>query len=277
MKRSFLFFLGMFFVSTLAAQTPTINEKTKDLSKTEGFFDYYFDEANDKLWLQVDELNAEFLYVNYLAAGVGSNDIGLDRSQQGGERVVYFEKHGPKLFLVQPNLDYIARSDNWLEKKSVGEAFASSVLAAFKIEAAEDGSYLIDLTSYLIRDAHGVTDRLKRMGEGNFNLDKNRSALYAEGTFNFPKNTEFETMLTFGGSNPGGQVRSVVPDPTSITVRQHHSFVELPDEDYETRFYDPRGGFYPTSFMDYAAPIDKDMTVRFINRHRLERKIQRPL
>lgn len=272
MKRSFLFLLGMFMTSTLVAQIPSISEKTEDLTKTEGFFDYYFDEANDKMWLKVDDLNTQFLYVNYLAAGVGSNDIGLDRSQQGGERIVFFEKRGPKLFLIQPNLDYIARSDNELEKKSVGEAFASSILAAFKIEAEEDGSYLIDFTPYLIRDAHGVTDRLRRMGEGNYNLDKNRSALYAEGTFNFPKNTEFETILTFGGSNPGGQVRSVVPSPESITVRQHHSFVELPDANYETRLYDPRGGFYPTSFMDYAAPIDENMTVRFINRHRLEKK-----
>ena len=161
MKRSFLFLLGMFMTSTLVAQIPSISEKTEDLTKTEGFFDYYFDEANDKMWLKVDDLNTQFLYVNYLAAGVGSNDIGLDRSQQGGERIVFFEKRGPKLFLIQPNLDYIARSDNELEKKSVGEAFASSILAAFKIEAEEDGSYLIDFTPYLIRDAHGVTDRLR--------------------------------------------------------------------------------------------------------------------
>ena len=273
MKRSFFFlFLGIFLATTLAAQTPSISEKTEGLSKTEGYFTYFFDEANDKMWLQVDDLNTQFLYVNYLTAGVGSNDIGLDRSQIGGTQVVYFEKRGPKLFLIQPNLEYIAQSDNALEKKSVGEAFASSILAAFKIEAEEDGSYLIDLTPYLIRDAHGVSTRLRRMNEGNYSLDKNRSALYAEGTFNFPKNTEFETLLTFGGSSPGGQVRSVVPAPESITVRMHHSFVELPDDNYEPRLYDPRGGFYPNTFMDYAAPIDEDMAVRYIRRHRLEKK-----
>ena len=272
MKRVILTAFLAIYAAALMAQTPSIKEKTKDLTVTEGFFDYYLDEDNDKLWLKVDKLNFEFLYANYLAAGVGSNDIGLDRSQQGGERIVYFEKRGPKLFMIQPNLNYIAQSDNELEKKSVREAFASSVLAAFKIEAETNGTYLIDLTPFLIRDAHGVTDRLSRMREGSYRLDANRSSLYAEGTFNFPKNTEFETMLTFGGSNPGGQVRSVVPSPESITVRQHHSFVELPDDNYEPRLYDPRGGFYPTSFMDYAAPIDEDMMVRYINRHRLVKK-----
>ncbi len=272
MKRASLLFLGILISLNAFAQTPSIKDKTKDLEVTKGYFDYYFDEANDQLWLKVDELNNQFLYANYLAAGVGSNDIGLDRSQQGGERIVYFEKRGSKLFLIQPNLEYIARSDNELEKKSVREAFASSVLHAFKIEAEEDGSYLIDLSPFLIRDAHGVTETLRRQGEGSYSLDKNRSSLYAEGTFNFPKNSEFETMLTFGGSNPGGEIRSVVPSPTSITVRQHHSFVELPDNKYEPRLFDPRGGFYATSFMDYAAPIDEPMTVRFINRHRLEKK-----
>ncbi len=272
MKQIAVLFLGILISGNLWAQKPTIAEKTKELTITEGFFDYYFDEAKGQLWLKVDELNQQFLYANFLSAGVGSNDISLDRSQIGGNRVVYFEKRGPKLFLIQPNLDYIARSDNELEKKSVREAFASSVLHAFNIDAEEDGSYLIDLTPFLIRDAHNVTGRLRGRGEGNYSLDKNRSALYAEGTFNFPKNTEFETMLTFGGNNPGGQVRSVVPSPTSITVRQHHSFVELPDDNYEPRMYDPRGGYYATSFMDYASPIDEPMMIQFINRHRLEKK-----
>ncbi|MEQ9264515.1 MAG: zinc-dependent metalloprotease [Balneolaceae bacterium] len=272
MKRGLLFILGCILSLQVSAQTPTIQEKTKDLKVTKGYFDYYYDEDNDKLWLKVDALNEQFLYANYLAAGVGSNDIGLDRSQQGGQRVVYFEKRGPKLMLIQPNLDYIAVSDNELEKKSVREAFASSILHGFKIEAEEKGSYLIDLTPFLIRDAHGVIGRLQQRGEGSYSLDKSRSSLYAEGTFNFPKNSEFETLLTFGGRNPGGQVRSVVPSPTSITVRQHHSFVELPDDKYEPRLFDPRGGFYATSFMDYAAPIDEPMMVRYINRHRLEKK-----
>lgn len=276
MKRLFLLFLIPVFVISLfseaTAQTPTIKEKTKDLKVTEGYFDYYFDEANDKMWLKVDKLNEEFLHVNFLAAGVGSNDIGLDRSQGGGQRVVYFEKRGSKLMLIQPNLDYVAKSDNELEKKSVREAFASSVIHGFKIEAEEDGSYLIDLTPFLMDDSHNVSGRLRGMGEGSYNLDKNRSALYAEGTFNFPMNTEFEVMLTFAGNPTGRYLRSVAPDANSITVRTHHSFVQLPDDDYEPREFDPRGGFYATSYQDYATPIDEPLVKRFINRHRLQKK-----
>ncbi|MEQ9278131.1 MAG: zinc-dependent metalloprotease [Balneola sp.] len=272
MKRFSILILFLAVSASAIAQTPSIKEKTKDLKVTEGYFDYYFDEANDKMWLKVDKLNEEFLHANYLAAGVGSNDIGLDRSQQGGQRVVYFEKRGPKLMLIQPNLDYVAKSDNELEKKSVREAFASSVIHGFKIEAEENGSYLIDLTPFLIDDSHNVSGRLRSMGEGSYNLDKNRSALYAEGTFNFPMNTEFEVMLTFAGNPTGRYLRSVAPDANSITVRTHHSFVQLPDDNYEPREFDPRGGFYATSYQDYATPIGEPMVKRFINRHRLQKK-----
>lgn len=272
MKRFSILILFLAVSASAIAQTPSIKEKTKDLKVTEGYFDYYFDEDNDKMWLKVDKLNEEFLHANYLAAGVGSNDIGLDRSQQGGQRVVYFEKRGPKLMLIQPNLDYVAKSDNELEKKSVREAFASSVIHGFKIEAEENGSYLIDLTPFLIDDSHNVSGRLRSMGEGSYNLDKNRSALYAEGTFNFPMNTEFEVMLTFAGNPTGRYLRSVAPDANSITVRTHHSFVHLPDDNYEPREFDPRGGFYATSYQDYATPIGEPMVKRFINRHRLQKK-----
>ncbi|MFN1835607.1 zinc-dependent metalloprotease [Balneola sp. MJW-20] len=273
MKHLYLILISIFLLNPVIAQEKaSFKDKTKGLTLEEGYFDYYYDAEKARILLVVEDLKKEFLYANYLAAGVGSNDIGLDRSQQGGERVVYFEKRGNKLFLIQPNLSYKAVSDNALERKSVEEAFASSVLHAFNIEATKDGAYLIDLTPYLVRDSHDVSNTLRRRGEGSFTLDKNRSVVYEEGTFNFPMNSEFEVMLTFSGSNPGGQVRSVVPDPNAITVRTHHSFVQLPDDDFEPRKYDPRAGYYATSYMDYAAPIDEPMMQRFINRHRLQKK-----
>ncbi len=272
MKQTILFLLMALVSFQATAQLPAISEKTEGLTKTEGYFDYYFDESKDQLWLEIDKLETEFLYVNSLTAGVGSNDIGLDRGQLGDTRVVYFERRGPKVLLVQPNYGYRAETDNELEKKSVREAFASSIIAGFEVTAEEDGKVLIDLTGFLLRDAHGVSNTLRRSDQGSYSLDKSRSALYKEGIMNFPKNTEFEATLTFDGNNPGGYVRSVVPTPEAITVRQHHSFIELPDDGYEKRALDPRAGFFGISYQDYGTPIDESLTKRFISRHRLEKK-----
>lgn len=263
--------LLLFSAQPLFSQT-AISEKTEGMEKYEGFFDFWWDEAEGKIWLAIDNTDEEFIYVNSLAAGMGSNDIGLDRSQLGNTRVVKFTKIGPKILLIQPNYDFRASSENPLEKKSVEEAFAQSVLFGFEVAAEENGRLLIDATEFLMQDAHGVSSRLSSSGQGDYSLNQSRSALYLPGTFNFPKNSEFEATLTFTGSNAGGWVRSVTPSSDAITVRQHHSFVELPDDDYQPRKFDPRSGYFPVSFQDYSAPIGGEFLQQYIVRHRLEKK-----
>jgi len=238
----------------------------------EGYFDFEWDAATGKIWLYVDKIDEEFLYVNSLAAGVGSNDIGLDRGQLGRERVVKFQRAGNKLLLTHMNYDYRAVSDNDLERKSVEEAFAQSVLFGFKIEGEESGQLKVDFTPFLMQDMHGVSQRLAGRGQGNYKLDKTRSAVYMPKTKSFPENTEFEVTLTFTGTPKGGLVRSVTPSPEAVTVRQHHSFIKLPDDNYEPRVFDPRSGYINISYQDYATPIEEPLVKRFITRHRLEKK-----
>ena len=244
----------------------------KAMEANKGFFTFYYDQDSDELFIEVDKLETEFLYINSLATGVGSNDIGLDRGQLGGERVVKFVKAGPKLLLVQPNLDYRAISDNDFEKESVEQAFAYSVLWGFKVVKEEKGKYLVNATDFLLRDAHGVSGTLKRNKQGSYKVDKTRSALYLNRTKSFPENTEFEATLTFSGKAESYNIRSVTPTSSAITVRQHHSFVQLPDDDFEPRVFDPRAGYFPLSFQDYATPIEEPLVKRFIYRHRLQKK-----
>ena len=255
--------------------------KNKDFTNTSlldntelynGFFNFNYHSQKDQLFLSVDKLDQEFLYVNSLSQGIGSNDIGLDRGQLGNKRIVYFTKTGNKLFLVQPNLKYRSTSDNPQEKRSIKEAFAKSVLYSFPIEERINGSYIINLTPFLLEDAHGVSKRLKQRRQGTFKIDKDRSAVYLDRTKAFPLNIEFDMLLTFTGSDPGNSLRSVTPTPNAITVNQHHSFVALPDSDYETRKFDPRSGVNAFSFYDYSSPVNESTEKRYIYRHRLEKK-----
>lgn len=262
-----ILFLG--FVSQISAQFFKDNKK---VIKYEGYFTFYYDESKDLLFLEVEKLDEEFLYVNSLSEGIGSNDIGLDRGQLGGERVVKFHKAGNKLLLIQPNLDYRAITDNIEEKKSVREAFAKSVLHGFKIKETKDGKYLVDATSFFMRDAHGVKGRLSGGGQGSYSLDKSKSAFNLDRTKAFPKNVEFDVLLTFKGSPKGYNIRSVTPTSSLVTVNQHHSFVELPGNGYKPRKFDPRSGSFSMSYLDYATPVNQSITKRFIYRHRLEKK-----
>lgn len=264
--------LLLIFTTGSAVFSQTITEKTSGLEYHEGYFDFWWDDANGKIWLKIDKFDEEFIYVYGLAAGMGSNDIGLDRGQLGSTQIVKFNRVGPRVLMIQPNYSYRATSDNWLERKSVEEAFAQSVHWGFTVVAEEDGAVLVDATDFLLRDAHGVANTLRARNQGNFSPDRSRSAIYLPATYNFPKNTEFEATITFTGTGAGAFARSVTPANDAITVRQHHSFVELPDDNYTPRKFDPRSGYFATSFQDYSSPIGDDLTTRFIARHRLEKK-----
>lgn len=252
--------------------TSQFSEKKQDFKKYEGFFDFYYDEESDKIYLEVKKLNEEFLYVYSLSSGIGSNDIGLDRGQLGNEQVVFFKKAGNKLLLVQPNLKFRALTDNELERKSVEQAFAKSILFGFKIEEEKNGTYVINITDFLMQDAHGVSARLKRAKQGSYSLDTTKSAFALDRTKAFPKNIEFDMAMTFKGEPSGDYIKSVTPNPSLITVAQHTSFIELPDNGYKKRIFDPRSGSYPFSYYDYSTPVESPILKRFITRHQLEKK-----
>ncbi|MGB5370990.1 MAG: zinc-dependent metalloprotease [Flavobacteriaceae bacterium] len=259
----------IFFLFMLQMGHSQFAEKSKDYQKFEGLFNFYYDAKTDKIFMEVPELEKEFLYVYSLSSGIGSNDLGLDRGQLGNEQVVYFKRAGNKLLMVQPNLKYRALTDNEQERKSVEQAFAKSVLFGFKIEDENNGKFVIDLSDFLMQDAHGVIQRLKAADQGIYILDKDRSAMAMERTMAFPKNIEFDLTLTFKGEAKGGYIRSVTPNPDLVTVAQHHSFIELPDDGYQKREFDPRSGSYPFSYYDYATPVEEPILKQFVTRHRL--------
>ena len=257
-----------FLILSIALSFSNSNE----LDKFKGFFNFSYDESKDKIFLEVDKLDYEFLYIGSLASGVGSNDIGLDRGQLGLEKLVKFVKKGNKILLVEPNLFYRAQTENISEKKSVEQAFAKSVIFGFEIVETNNGHYLIDFTPFLLYDRHGVAKRLRDSKQGSYKVDKSKSAIEIFNTKAFPENVEFEALLTFSGEAKGNMIRSVTPDPDNVSVVQHHSFIKLPDNNYKPRKFDPRSGAISISFMDYSTPIDEPITKKFVIRHRLEKK-----
>ena len=259
----------------IAQGRPTIAEKTEGMEVLDGFLPLYWDDDDGTLWMEIARFDSDLLYVRSLAAGVGSNDIGLDRGQIGATALVRFERVGPKVLMVQPNQRFRVETDNPDEVRALEEAFATSVLWGFTVEAETAGTVLVDVTPFVLRDAHGAADQLP----GTYRLDESRSAVYLPRTKGFPQNTELEVRLTFTGDGRGsgagfgrGSIRSVAPTAQAVTMRQHHSFVELPDDGYTPRPYDPRAGYGAMSYDDYGTPLGEPMTKRFLRRHRLEKQ-----
>jgi hypothetical protein len=282
------------------ARIPSIDERTAGMTKQDGYFPIYWDERTGSLWLEIPRMNEEFLLATGLAAGLGSNDIGLDRGQEGGGRVLSFQRVGPRVLLVQGNESFRSSSPNPAERRSVADSFASSVLWGFAVAAETTGRVLVDATDFFLRDGNNSGGALR---PGTYRVDRARSAFYMSRTKSFPKNTEVEVTLTFaneaGGGGRGGAggpvqgpppigavvggggrggvlfsgtVASVTPSPEAVTLREHYSLVELPDGNYTPREDDPRAGYGGLEYVDYSVPIGEPMVKHYVRRHRLEKK-----
>ena len=288
------------------AAMPTVEDRTSGMRKIDGYFPLYFEERTGSLFVEIARLDSDFLFTTGLSAGLGSNDIGLDRGGGGGGRIVQFQRMGPRVMLVQGNLSFRSSSANPLERKSVADSFAKSILWGFAVAAESPGKVLVDATDFYLRDVTGAAGSLR---PGTYRVDRTRSAFYMPNTRNFPKNTEVDMTLTFtneaggggrgGGGGPtqgpapigpagggggggggggfggglfSGSVASVTPSPDAVTMREHASFVELPDNNYAPRVDDPRAGYGGLSFVDYSVPIGEPIQFRYLRRHRLQKK-----
>jgi hypothetical protein len=260
---------------------PSIEEKTAGMRKIDGFLPLYWDADQGQLWMEISRLGSEILNISGTGAGLGSNDIGIDRGQLAGSRIVKFERVGRKILMVQPNYEFRSSSDNPTEVRAVTDAFARSVLWGFTIAAESDSRVLVDMNDFLLRDATNLAPRLR---PGTYRLDVSRSSIYMTMTMGFPENTEVEAELTFtrqpGGGGGGGfggggtafeGVGNVAATGEAASLRVHQSFVKLPDDDYEPRPFDPRSGYGAMSYVDYSTPLGESMTKRFIRRHRREK------
>ena len=267
-------------------QVPTIEEKVEGMQRIDGFFPLYWDDKTGHLWMEIARFDHEILHLQGIAAGLGSNDIGIDRGARRGSRIVTFQRIGPKILMVEPNYRFRASSSNLDEIRAVHDAFAVSTHWSFPVAAETEERVLVDLNDFLLRDSVDLAASLR---PGSYRLDKSRSAVYLPMTRGFPENTEIEVSLTFvrEGRGPGRGdgfrsrghfegVDAVAADAAAATLRLHHSWVKLPEVGYQPRPADPRAGYFGVSYVDYSAPLGEPIGKRFIARHRL-RKVDRTL
>ena len=88
-----------------AARTPSIEERAIGMTKLDGFFPVYWEERTGNLYLEIPRLDTPVLYATGIAAGLGSNDIGLDRGQENSGKIVAFERVGPRVLIGQRHDD----------------------------------------------------------------------------------------------------------------------------------------------------------------------------
>ncbi|MFZ5841317.1 MAG: zinc-dependent metalloprotease [Pseudomonadota bacterium] len=261
-------------LNSLAVSAASAVSPVQGLQRQTGLFELYRDPDKGRLLLGIPAFDQPFLLTTSLPYGLGSNDIGLDRGQPGEVRLVEFRRSGNKVLLVQRNTRFVANSADKLERDSVTEAFAESVLWGGPVLAeavAGKHNTLIDFTSYVVADRHGISQRLTATKQGSYKVDEARSTPVYERSKSFPDNTELEALLTFAGGGEGNFVRDVAVDPESLSLRQRVSLVRLPPEGFLPRLYHPASGGIDIGFYDFAQPLSASLDVRYQARFRLEK------
>lgn len=262
--------------SNSATDVGALRSFTDGMERQHGFIPLYWDQGKGELYGEISNIDRPLIYYPSLSHGLGSNDLGLDRGRLGKTQLVKFVRVGEKLLLLALNTNYRAEESNEAERRAVDEAFADSVLWSFDILAKEGDRFLLCFNDFAARDVLGIGALLSERGEGSYLVDSARSAINKQRSKSFPKNTEIDSLVTFVGAPEGSILATVAPDAGAVTLNLHHSFVQLPDDGYVARRFDPRSGFIdggPTSTVfDFSAPLGKPLTYSYAWRHRLAKQ-----
>ncbi|WP_262694865.1 zinc-dependent metalloprotease [Kordiimonas aquimaris] len=268
--------IALVMAPATAVMSATFAESVEGLEKREGLVTAYVDHGKARVLLELEQQTdgtfGRYIYTPYLTAGLGSNPVGLDRSSPAGNFIMSFRRAGDMVIAVVENQSFRATATNPTEKRAVETSFAQSVIWSTSIVAEnEDGSLLIDFSSFLKRDARGVVAQLRNRGQGSFKLENSRSYVDTNAAHAFPRNLEFDAHVTFSSTAPGGEVRATTPVPQAVSLIMHTTLLALPDDGYTPREYDERAGLINTSYTDMSAPLDGSTVVNVARRFRLEK------
>ena len=256
-------------------QAPSYSETIAGLSQTSGLFTLHVDDGDGRILAELtpqdDGSLGRMIYTAWLASGLGSNPVGLDRGLGTESQILRFFRVNDRVFAEFENNRYQALGAEANERQATEQSFARSIVWNSEIIAEQNGRVLVDLSGFLTRDPVGTIAQLAAADQGSFSIDGDRSAALTGSVRAFPLNVEIDALLTLQSSEPGPEVRAVTPAANSVTLTIHHSFAALPETGYQTREADDRSGAITTEIYDMAAPLDAPVRRYLAVRHRLER------
>lgn len=231
---------------------------------------YYF-EIPDRI------LKKEFLMVRRLtkaSAGMRSGTTGY-AGDLIGQNVIAFEK-GPdnKIFIREISyVDYTQDSTSQMYH-SVSRNNVQPILMSFDVKAfgLDQKSCVIEVTDLLNTDNELVSfdPRLKKKFRvGAYQKDKS----FVNFVKAFPTNLEINTTKTFAKANEAtSSISSKHVMAGNYTMEINSSFVLLPQNKMQPRYFDPRVGYFTVGYTDFDLNPQGVKNVFLIKRWRLEPK-----
>ncbi|RSC92713.1 zinc-dependent metalloprotease [Tenacibaculum singaporense] len=253
----------------------TIKSLTKSSKKLDGLFTIYQDTVTGdvKLLLKKDQLDKDFIYFSQIADGV--TEARAFRGSYRGSSIFNIKKHFNKIEFVAPNTSFYFDENNAISK-SARANISDAIIASTKILASDEkkGEYLIDANPLFISE---VFTRIKapnfpKSSPFAFKLgrfDKKKSKINS--IKNYPENTNLKTEYVYNNPSVLNQGSRAIKDGRYISIKVFHTFMNVPENNYQTRMDDPRVGYFLTTTNDMTST--ETVNYRdFIHRWKLVKK-----
>ncbi|KQK26374.1 hypothetical protein AR438_06285 [Chryseobacterium aquaticum] len=241
--------------------------------------------VDDKYYFEIPDamLKKEFLLVTRLtkaAAGMRTGTSGY-AGDQIGQQVIAFEK-GPKDKILLRSISHVdyAKDSTSDMYNSVTRNNVQSIIKAFDVKAygIKKNSTVIEVTDVLNSDneltAFSVWSK-DSYRVGAFQKDMS----FVNFVKSFPTNIEVNTTKTFARTlgTPATPAIPGRPAPKvsgNYTVEINSSFVLLPENKMQSRYFDPRVGYFTVGYTDFDLDPQGVKKVSLVKRWRLEPKPQ---
>ena len=230
----------------------TIADLTKSSRKYPGLFTVYEDTTTGALQLQIREsqIGNEYIYFTHTVNAPVS--AGTYRGNYRGSRVLSIQKHFDKIEIISENTAYYFDPENALSRAAKAN-ISPSILVSEKIAARNDstGNILIKADDIFLSEAlHRInrTQNNKKFSLGKLSKIKTKCL----SVNNYPKNTDFIIAYTYENPNPKGGGDGIT-DARNVTITLQHTLIEMPKNDYQPRFDDPRVGYFSTQVTDLTS------------------------
>lgn len=223
----------------------------------EGLFTIYQDTTSGsvKLAIHENQIGKEFIYFGVTHDGV--LDAGHFRGNYRDNKIIEIRRYFGRIEFVHINHQFYFDENNPLSRAAAANISDATLhSASITAEDSETGLILIDGDGlFLSENLHQIKPSPSPAAQpgqftiGNLSRDKSKYTRIRS----YPKNTDITVEYVFDAQYPTGTASSGVTDRRSVAITYQHTFIEMPENDYQPRFDDPRVGFFTTQIDDQTS------------------------
>lgn len=258
----------------------TKGEEPKEKKKEKGYEDIITDKAetdeglftvhkvDGKHYFEIRKelLEREILVVSRISGHVKGLNFGGAGMKSRPQQVIRWQELDGHLLLRSVSYNSVASFDDPIYESVRNNNF-EPIIQRFKVAAENPDStaLLIEVTPFFTADIAmlGPLSDAERKRFEIKGLDKGRS--FVKHMKAFPDNVEVRHVLTYNGNKlPDNQITQ------TLSIEMNQSFIALPDEPWQPRYYDDRLGYFSLRQTDYSLDEQKAAQKRFITRWRLD-------